>query len=61
LKNSYDNPTDHPIVAEGGLLAMPVQVADPFAALDDLMAVIEALCPEWPERGTFTAMDRLLL
>lgn len=26
---------------------------DPFAALDDLMAVVEALCPEWPKRRTF--------
>ena len=26
---------------------------DPFAALDDLMCVIEALCPVWPERPTF--------
>lgn len=23
---------------------------EPFEVLDDLMAVIEALCPRWPER-----------
>lgn len=26
---------------------------DPYAVLDDLMVVVEALCPRWPERGAF--------
>jgi hypothetical protein len=33
----------------------------PFEALDDLMTVIEALCPVWPNRAIFSSADRLLL
>jgi hypothetical protein len=29
--------------------------------LDDLMAVVEALCPVWPRRDTFVADGRMLL
>jgi len=29
-------------------------VTDPFRALDDLMAVVEALCPRWPARPALT-------
>jgi len=28
---------------------------DPYERLAELMQVIEALCPRWPERGTFAA------
>lgn len=41
---------DHPIVAEGGLVRPPHIHDDPFAALDDLSAVVEILCPIWPPR-----------
>jgi hypothetical protein len=34
---------------------------DPFEALDDLMTVIEALCPVWPNREIFSAADRFLI
>jgi hypothetical protein len=34
---------------------------DPFAALDDLMYVVEGLCPRWPERPTFEASKVFLL
>jgi hypothetical protein len=34
---------------------------DPFEALDDLMTVIEALCPVWPHREIFSSTDRFLL
>jgi hypothetical protein len=27
---------------------------DPFQTLDDLMVVVEALCPEWPARPPLT-------
>ena len=27
---------------------------DPYETLDDLMTVVEALCPEWPRREPFT-------
>jgi len=34
---------------------------DPLEALDDLMAVIEAFCPIWPQRETFADSARFLL
>jgi hypothetical protein len=34
---------------------------DPFVALDDLMCVIEGLCPQWPERPTFEGSSTFLL
>jgi hypothetical protein len=34
---------------------------DPFEALDDLMTVIEALCPVWPNRAIFSSTDRFLI
>ncbi len=30
-------------------------------ALDDLMVVVEALCPVWPERPLFKDTGRMLL
>ena len=33
---------------------------EPFEALDDLMSVIEALCPVWPPRGVFAYPTFLL-
>lgn len=44
----------HPLTADGGIQASSPDVEDPFARLDDLMQVIEALCPIYPERETFT-------
>jgi len=32
----------------------PTPPDDPFQALDELMAVLEALCPKWPERAPLT-------
>jgi hypothetical protein len=43
------------LVAEGGVSAAPVSNRDPYEVLDDLMVVVEALCPRWPERETFKA------
>jgi hypothetical protein len=34
---------------------------DWFAALDDLMTVVEALCPRWPDRDNFGPMPDLRL
>lgn len=34
---------------------------DPFRTIDDLMAVVEALCPVWPERDAFVNGGRMLL
>ena len=48
-------PIKHPLAAGGGIATAPPEVKDPFAALDDLMVVIEALCPTWPQRELFAA------
>lgn len=33
--------------------SVPGGARDPYEALDDLMVVVEALCPRWPMRGIF--------
>jgi hypothetical protein len=50
--SSTDAPL-HPLSAGGGLSSPPTDSRDPFEALDDLMQVVEALCPTWPERPLF--------
>lgn len=42
-------PSDAPLAAEGGIVIAPDE-REPFQALDELMAVVEALCPRWPDR-----------
>jgi len=59
--DSSKNLLDAPIVAAGGVERTIDPKADPFRELDDLMAVIEALCPTWPPREAFTHLDRMLL
>lgn len=59
--NSSVKQTEPPFVADGGLPYAPSGSTDPFAALDELMRVVEALCPEWPERPPFSANARMLL
>jgi hypothetical protein len=57
-------PTDsgQPFAADGGIAHMPPATGrDPFEALDDLMTVIEALCPVWPNRAIFSSTDRFLI
>ena len=45
--------SDRPLLAsEAGVLTSPPDTRDPFAALDDLMAVIDVFCPRWPARST---------
>lgn len=50
-----------PLAANGGAAPSPPSRRDPFAAMDDLMAVMEALCPSWPPRPGFGPMPRMLL
>jgi hypothetical protein len=52
---------DQPLANEAGVELPAVQDADPYRALDDLMAVVEALCPEWPQRPALLKTDRMLL
>lgn len=52
---------DYPFVAEGGLPAPTVPQRDPFLALDDLMAVVEALSPIWPQRDPMVDTGKMRL
>lgn len=46
-------PAEAHFAAEGGAVSLPDH-RDPFEALDDLMTVVEALYPRWPERDERT-------
>jgi hypothetical protein len=53
---------EQPFAADGGITHVPAATSrDPFEALDDLMTVIEALCPVWPKREIFSSTDRFLI
>jgi hypothetical protein len=58
---SYAKSTEQPFAAEGGVGRVPKRQEDPFRALDDLMAVVEALCPVWPEREPFDGKGEMRL
>lgn len=53
-----ENPTGvvYPFVADGGIRVATISSCDPYVILDDLMAVVETLCPVWPMRETFVEM-----
>lgn len=59
--SSSEKSTDAPILAGGGVTAPPADAADPYRVLDELMAVIEELCPVWPARPTFATESNYLL
>jgi hypothetical protein len=59
--NSSDKPKVYPFVAEGGVAYQVSPNRDPFEALDDLMTVVEALCPVWPAREITKDGDYWLL
>ena len=50
-------------MAAGGGLCAPACGGDddPYRTLDELMVVVEALCPVWPERETFVDGGKMLL
>jgi hypothetical protein len=50
-----------PLAVEGGWSVKPASSRDPYEVLDDLMAVVEALCQEWPPRRTFESRGVWLL
>jgi len=58
---SFEKPAEPPFAAEGGLGAPVRREEDPYRALDDLMAAVEALCPAWPPRAGFVNGGRMLL
>lgn len=44
---------EQPIADDGGIQAPIPDTRDPYEILDDMMAVVELLCPEYPERELF--------
>ena len=59
--SSFAKPAEPPFAAEAGLGAPVRRGEDPYRALDDLMAAVEALCPVWPPRAGFVDGGRMLL
>jgi hypothetical protein len=59
--NSLKKPIDQPFAAGAGIQLPRSPPADPYQALDDLMAAVEILCPTWPKRGTFKDKGDMLL
>lgn len=59
--NSSKALADAPFAASAGIQSPAPIETDPYAALDELMVVVEALCPEWPERPPFKDGGRMLL
>jgi hypothetical protein len=45
--------SEAPIAAGGGVTVPIFAKREPYEALDDLMCVVESLCPRWPPRGIF--------
>ena len=58
---SFRGLAEPPFAAEGGLSASARREEDPYRALDDLMAAVEALCPVWPQRDAFADGGRMML
>lgn len=66
MKSSAKSPepqpeTPTPFTAEAGIGRDPTCERDPMARLDELMAVVEALCPEPPQHPLFSDRDMFLL
>jgi hypothetical protein len=59
--SSFAKSVESPFAAEGGIELPLHREEDPYRALDDLMHVVEVLCPVWPLRDAFRAGNNLLL
>ena len=56
------DPHMQPLVNDVGVAwSTPRVPEDPFAALDDLMCVVEEFCPRWPDRPTYEGSTVFLL
>lgn len=51
----------HILSGGGAAPRPPVPAGNPYQRLDDLMAVVEALCPVWPPREIGGPMNDLRL
>lgn len=57
----HSNGRLHLLSGGGAAPRTPGHVDDPYRVLDDLMAVVEALCPVWPPREIGGPMNDLRL
>jgi hypothetical protein len=59
LTNAVEHTTV--LVGSGGIVVAVTGEREPYEALDDLMSVIEALCPTWPPREISSGIGKFLL
>lgn len=59
--SSSETPPEPPLAGDGGVHGSVSSPQDPYRTLDDLMALVEAHCPTWPQRGTFVGGEETLL
>lgn len=59
--SSFERPPEPPLAGGSGVYRSLPPQKDPYRTLDDLMAVVEALCPTWPERATFVGAGKMRL
>lgn len=60
-ESGADAPACDVLASDGGLRMDSRPTRDAFEALDDLMMVVETLCPRWPAREPFGPMRNLRL
>jgi hypothetical protein len=58
---SSTDATPHPLFSDGGLGRPQTHTPASLEALDDLMQVVEELCPTWPKREVFAAVGEFKL
>jgi hypothetical protein len=56
-----ERPPEPPFAADAGIQSFAARTEDWLRALDDLMVVVEALCPRWPARAPFARSPTMLL
>lgn len=59
--SSSEKPPEFPFAADAGLQRSAACPEDGLRELDDLMVVVEALCPHWPAREPFADSGTMLL
>jgi hypothetical protein len=59
--SSSERPPDPPFAANAGIQSRAARPEDWLRELDDLMVVVEALCPHWPAREPFSHSGTMLL
>jgi hypothetical protein len=59
--SSSERLPEPPFAAAAGIRSPAARGEDGFRELDDLMAVVEALCPRWPARKPLVDSPMMLL